>query len=315
MRSARRDQLVPPPVWTDDQLEADLRRAAEQFRSHRMEEPLEEYLEHFEKAQEVLEDLIESTVDFSLLGDQALAILTDPRLLDGFRYLAAPPISIDDLKTLADTNSLAEKTLRRDPGLVQRLVATVQAGMDRRRFPWFAEEREPTPAERDAAILATAALIATRRTETTRRTESKREQETRVRQAMLELGFEEQARPGGIGSVAQDLPPGHFTREVMVGSRKADIAVGLWDGRLMPIECKVSNSSTNSVKRINNDAAVKAVEWRREFGERRIVPCATLSGVYKLRNLTYAQERRLTIFWAHRLDDLTNWIEQTRSTP
>ena len=34
-----------------------------------------------------------------------------------------------------------------------------------------------------------------------------------------------------------------------------------------------------------------------------------LSGVYKLRNLSDAQERGLTIFWAHDLKSLTDWIE------
>ena len=44
----------------------------------------------------------------------------------------------------------------------------------------------------------------------------------------------------------------------MLGTRKADVLVGLHDRRLMPIEAKVSNSFTNSIKRLNNDAAVKA---------------------------------------------------------
>jgi hypothetical protein len=278
-----------------------------------MEEPLEEYLEYFEQAQGVMEDLIESTVDLSRLEDQGLAILTDPQLLDGFRYLAGLPISTADLQTLADTNSLAPSRLNRDADLVQRLIATIEAELDRRRFPWVTEGREPTPAEREAAILATAALMATRRTETARRHEGKKEQEAMVRDALLALGFAEVEIPGGeVGITDRDPQPGYFTREVTLGSRKADIVAGLWDRRILAIECKVSNSSVNSIKRINNDAAVKAVEWRREFGEERIVPSATLSGVYKLRNLTYAQERRLTIFWAHRLSDLTDWIESTK---
>lgn len=37
-----------------------------------------------------------------------------------------------------------------------------------------------------------------------------------------------------------------------------------------------------------------------------------LSGVYKLRNLEQAQDRGLTLYWAHRLSDLTEWIDQTR---
>ena len=80
----------------------------------------------------------------------------------------------------------------------------------------------------------------------------------------------------------------------------------------MPIECKVSNSATNSVKRLNNDAAVKAEIWRHDFGAEQVVPVAMLSGVYKLHNLEEAQNRGLTIHWAHRLPDLTDWIERAR---
>lgn len=80
----------------------------------------------------------------------------------------------------------------------------------------------------------------------------------------------------------------------------------------MPIECKVSNSSTNSVKRLNNDAAVKAEIWIKDFGGLQVVPVAVLSGVYKLHNLEEAQRRGLSIFWSHRLSDLVEWIETTR---
>ena len=80
----------------------------------------------------------------------------------------------------------------------------------------------------------------------------------------------------------------------------------------MPIECKVSNSYINSVKRLNNDAAVKAVTWKRDFGVRQVVPTAVLSGVYKLHNLQDAQERGLTLFWAHGLKPLTDWISSTK---
>jgi hypothetical protein len=92
---------------------------------------------------------------------------------------------------------------------------------------------------------------------------------------------------------------------------EADLVVRLWDERVMPIECKVSNSSINSVKRLNNDAAAKAEEWIKDFGQTQVVPVAVLSGVYKLHNLENAQSRGLTIYWAHRLDDLVDWIAAT----
>ena len=65
---------------------------------------------------------------------------------------------------------------------------------------------------------------------------------------------------------------GQFFGESMLGSRKADFVIGLWDDRILAVECKVSNSKVNSVKRIKNDAAVKARLWIQEFGDRLIRP-------------------------------------------
>lgn len=87
--------------------------------------------------------------------------------------------------------------------------------------------------------------------------------------------------------------------------------IRLHDTRLMPIECKVSNSGTNSIKRLNNDAAVKAEYWLKAFGAEQIVPAALLSGVFKLRNLEQSQRRGLALFWSHDLDKLGAFIEST----
>jgi len=74
----------------------------------------------------------------------------------------------------------------------------------------------------------------------------------------------------------------------------------------------VSNSAVNSVKRLNNDAAAKAESWVHDFGTKQTVPAAVLSGVYKLHNLMDAQRRGLTLFWAHDLDAMLAWIDQTK---
>ena len=106
---------------------------------------------------------------------------------------------------------------------------------------------------------------------------------------------------------------GHFTGECVVGeSRKADIVVRLWDGRVMPIECKVSNSQLNSIKRLTNDAAVKARVWIDDLGRNNVVPVAVLSGVFGLRHLIEAQERGLTLFWAHSLEELQSFVYRTK---
>lgn len=303
--------MIAPPIWSDDQLEIDRLSAIAAFSKERLEEPLEDYLEAFDVYQGYVEEVLETTIDLSDLDHTGLDVLSDARLLEAFRYLAGPPISEDDLKVLADARSLTKKNLETEPELVQRLIDVVRQVLDRRRFAWVVENREPTEAERSAAVLASAALMAASRTQTKRRTAGKNQQEEQVKEALRQLGFTE-VPTRKIPTISAAPGPGEFCGECLLGSRKGDIIVRLWDQRVMPIECKVSNSSTNSVKRLNNDAAVKATSWKTDFGLRQVVPSAVLSGVYKLHNLSDAQERGLTIFWAQDLKPLTDWIDQTK---
>lgn len=299
-----------PPRWSDEDLEADRQASIAKFREERLQEPLEQYLDTFDTYRGVVEDLLEATVDLTKLTPPDLDVLTNPALREALRYLAGPPISVDDLKVLAEA-SLAPNRLRNDPQMAQRVVETILLALDRRRFPWVAEEREPEPSERQAASLASASLMATQRLSTARRSESKEAQEDAVADALSEARFNEvPTRP--IATLGDAPAEGEFCRESLFGTRKADFVVGLWDGRKMPIECKVSNSSTNSVKRLNNDAAVKATVWLEEFGTAQTVPAAVIAGVFKAHNLKDAQQKGLTLFWAHRLDAMREWIDSSR---
>lgn len=303
--------LVSTPWWTEEQLVADRDRAVENFRRARMEEPLEAYIKAFEERQDAFETLLEATLDLTDVSNSALTILSTPRLLDAFRYVAGPPISLDDLKVVANTSSLSAKNLEANPELAQRVIETVMLGLDRRRFPWLADGRAPREEERRAAVLASAALIASQRVATDRRSDGKSEQEGMIEAVLIEAGFTK-AETRTVNTIQEGPGPGEFCRESMLGTRKADVLVGLHDRRLMPIEAKVSNSYTNSIKRLNNDAAVKAGIWLEQFGRLNVVPTAALSGVYKLKHLLAAQVRGLTLFWAHDLTELTQWIETTR---
>lgn len=304
--------LRPPPRWSEEELAAASELGAANFRQERLQEPLEDYLDAFDDFRGVVEELLEQTVDLTRLVDQAVEVLTDPNLREAVRYLAGPPISLDDLKVLADAKSLAPQRLRADPEGARQIIETVLLALDRRRFPWVREDREPTEAEREAAALASAALAATRRLETRRRTVAKTLQEDLVAEVLREAGLVEVPAPRVVRTLGAGPGPGEFCRETIFGERKADLLVGLWDGRRMPLECKVSNSSLNSIKRLNNDAAVKAEVWLSDFGRTQVVPGAVLAGVYKVAHLQAVQERGLAIWWAHDLGALTSWIESTR---
>ena len=73
--------------------------------------------------------------------------------------------------------------------LLPALLARLRVGLDRRRFPWIAENRELTEAERAAAVLASAALMATSRLGTARRNVGKEKQEALVEAALTDSGL------------------------------------------------------------------------------------------------------------------------------
>jgi XamI restriction endonuclease len=302
--------MVKPPRWTPEQLDAERSRSIEFFRRERMQEPLDQYLRVFDQYATAVEHVLTESSDLDNLDDAAIALLTDKSLLEAFRYLSGPPISADDLKTLAEA-ALSPGRLRSDPEMTRRVVEVVRFGLDRKRFPWIALHRKPTDVERSAAVLASAALMASSHVTASRRNEGKSAQESLVDRTLGAAGLTK-TQPRPIETLNQAPAPGQFCRETLLGTRKADFVIGLWDHRIMAIECKVSNSAVNSVKRLNNDAAAKAEAWLTDFGTAQIVPCAMLGGVYKLHNLVDAQTRGLTLFWAHELDELTRWIASTR---
>lgn len=301
---------LSPPRWSSDQLEAGRLKAIELFREQRMAEPLEDYLEHFEEVQSTVEDLLEETADLSRLQHKAVRLLSNEYLQEAVRYLAGPPISEADLEVVADAK-LTPSALLADDQMAKRVIETVLLGLDRQRFPWVAEDREPTETEKAVAIISTAALVAARRVLTARANKAKREQEQIVKDTLKAAGFTEVA-PRAIETLHSAPVAGEFCGESNFGTRKADIVIRLWDYRVMALECKVSNSSTNSVKRLNNDAAVKAGVWINEFGTAQTVPAAMLAGVFKRLNLEQAQRRGVTIWWSHDLDQMLSWIERTR---
>ena len=301
-----------PPQWSDERLEADRRRAIQEFRNERIGESLGVYADSFERYRDAVENLLETTVDLTTLADQATTVLLDPDLLYAARYLAGPPISVDDITILADA-SLSAMQIKRDPASAQRIIETILLGLDRERFPWLAENREATESERKTAVIASAALIASQRVRTSRANDSPARQQGLVRDVLKAAKFDEDNRKE-IPNLSVAPALGHFCGESILGTRKADVVVRLWDGRVLAAECKVSNSQVNSIKRLTNDAAVKARIWRDDFGSANVVPCAVLAGVFGLRHLKESQERGLALFWSHSIDELMTFIEETRDT-
>lgn len=302
---------VQAPRWNDDELEVDRLTSIGVFRDLRMREPVEAYQREFESGRAGISRLLAMTGDLTALSDYAVEVLTDATLKVAVRYLTAPPISEDDLEVLAEGAALSESRLRADPEMAKRVLEVIVPIVDYKRFPWVPESRKPSSNERDIAIIATASMIAQRAVMTARANLAKTLQEGAVRTRLLELQMLEVDRRR-IDNMSHAPDPGCFCSESLVVGRKADLVVRLHDGRLLPIECKVSNSYVNSVKRLNNDAAVKSLHWRNQLGPANVIPAAVLSGVYNIGNLRSAQDDgHLTIFWAHDLEPLASFIVTT----
>jgi len=291
-----RPGFVTPRVWTDEQLGADRRRSIENFIAEWSARGTEQYRRVLTENIRLAADLLEATDDLLRFSSgQALADV--PSRTNIARYLSGPPISSDDLDTLADQSVAKRKRLPRD--LAQKAASLIAAAIDRDRFQWLFDDppRRPTVEERQAAIRWTAGLRAVQNVQTSNRSESSKRQEKAVEDVLLSLGF---AKVGSRPiSIISELDTSTFCRETTVVGTKCDLPVRLADGRLLLIECKVSNSSTNSVKRLSRECGNKAGEWRRQFGEQAIT-AAVLAGVFKLNNLRDAQHNnRIAIFWEH----------------
>lgn len=297
-----------PSRWTERQFAADAKISAAAFRTERLA-PTEAWKRHFTKSQERFTALFQQLGDLipGNISDAALASAYKEKLGDALRYLSGPPISNDDLKVLAKMPKFIPNKLNTSRAELRKIFAVIKRTIDPYRFPWIIEQRAPTRSEKSAAILASSVLLAAQRISTARRGDGKSAQETAVKAYLSSLRYEEGPR-AKISTLVEGPKKGEFCGESMLGNRKADVILRLNDTRLMPIECKVSNSATNSVKRLNNDAAAKAGDWLKTFGTNQVVPTAVISGVFKVSNLMQAQDMGLTIFWGHDLPKLGRFL-------
>ena len=299
--------------WQAAEVAADVAAPRDEFRSRRLGEPLARYLAAFDAAQTVQTELISGLEGALALDPSGVALLARLWATDAgrtaYRYLAAPPISEDDLETLAEAR-LAPSSARPESPALARLSDVMRTTLDPRRFPWVALARPPTPAELSAAILASTTLAATQRVHTLRRGDEKSMVEGSVRGLLIGMGWQAAAhRPArGVQNLINDAPPlRSFLTQVNLGADNADVLVRLDDGRLLAIECKGSNSEINSRKRLNKEAAQNARAWLSGFGG-QVVPAVALQGVFKDRYVVEAQDTPLLIFWGHRLDDMCDFI-------
>ncbi|WP_372922782.1 XamI family restriction endonuclease [Roseovarius sp.] len=278
-----------------------------------MKEPRDRYLAHISERQAAIQRLFKTLSGVDPQNpdvDVVREILLDSALLDALRYVAGPPVSEDDLNVLVtrSTARITKTRLKAEDGLVQSVLQLICNMSDPIRFPWIDDRRTPAPYELKHAIRATAALHATQTLQTERRGYG-RAVEKVLKDRLLDLGYKQIKGP----NKNQITSPSHwpaaktFYGECVVYGRKADILIGLADGRIVAVEAKDSASALNSIKRVLNDTAAKARHWGTKAGE-EIVPVALLSGVFGIESLKSAQASGLYLVWTHELDSFVAWL-------
>lgn len=303
-----------PPVWDDAALAAHAQAALEEFVERRLGESAARYAEHLQARRHAIKRLVRRLnpvdVEDPDLG-VVRAILLDEDLQGALRYVAGPPISFDDLGVLVTrgTGRLSKTKIKTDDALAAEVLRLICRIADPGRFPWIRENRPPRRYELKQAIRATAALHAAQTMQTERRGYGKLV-EGKLQDRLVAMRYRRVPSPNGgkINLPAHMPQAGTFYGECTVQGRRADLLIGLPDGRSVGVEAKDSSSVVNSVKRVLNDTAAKARHWRSKFGE-TLVPVALLSGVFGQENLRAAQSSGLFLVWAHDLGSFTDWLQ------
>jgi XamI restriction endonuclease len=299
---------MPPkyPYWSDAELERIRRRAREIYVEHYKTETRRGFAEIEQECVDEVVDLLRQTDCLRSFGKDPGFFDKHPELLRPARFITSPAISNDTLKIV---------------GQEEGHVATILSFVDRERFPWLGARRKAKVGdpEVDAAVRLTAKLMAEQRRATSARTTSSQAQEEKVRAALEKARLKyvepeiirERLRKLGDDpkegltrtNYQEALRRAEFTREIAVAGTKCDVPTRLKSGDLLPIECKVSNTEVNSVKRLNRETGGKHQRWRNAFGA-DVHTGAVLSGVFKLRNLKDAQRDGILIFFEHDLGAL-----------
>lgn len=303
-----------PTIWTAADLAAHVTAAIEEFVDRRLGESSDRFPEHVKLRRKGMIQLLRHLRDIDRASpDPALVqkMLMKKDVYDSLRYLAGPPISSDDLGVLVTRGAtrITKTVIKNDAGLAVDIFKMILQLIDHGRFPWIADARSPRIREVKTAIRATASLHASQTMQTERRGYGKAVEGLLVTD-LMKLGYTKAAtaNKGSLTVPAHFPKPTTFYGECRLHGRRADLVIGLHDGRIVAVESKDSSSVVNSVKRVLNDTAAKARMWHSKMGDVAI-PVALLSGVFGLENLIEAQKQGLFLVWSHNLGDFTNWLK------
>ncbi|MCC6756066.1 MAG: XamI family restriction endonuclease [Solirubrobacterales bacterium] len=245
----------------------------------------------------------------SNLHNLAEALAADASHLTALRFLMAPPMSQDRF-------ALVEPRYRKQENSGGPLSSETARALADRFEEWADSSRVAALRSDDnvshrLAVEVTASLIAAQSVQTLSRTRLAGGQEVAIEERLLSRGWvKESART--IDGLAR-LPPRSFMRKTKMITadgtvQEVDIACGLKGGRILAMECKVSNDQTNSIKRVN-DVVKKAGAWQKHWGN-FVATAAMLQGVFAKNEPIRLLQANILVFWSHDLDGFISWLEE-----
>lgn len=244
-------------------------------------------------------------------GELTATIASSGGITELLRQLTAPPLSQDQFALLCPEYSKnAEKKARPvSPEKAQAVAAAFRRWLDPRILEGVAADRVIDVAAGPLYILAR------QKFETDRRIQAARAQEQGVIELLDELGFERTSsreidQPWTVGE-RRYMHKTTF-RGAAKSTAEVDIAVGMSSGRLLAIECKVSNDATNSIKRVN-DVLKKREAWEQGYG-RVLTTGAVLSGVIAGKDVARLSASGVYVFFSHDLESLRHFLAREERT-
>lgn len=295
--------FASPRLWSDDELRSQRSRAEALFTAHRREEGPRTFERMYLSLRPRVERVFDASDDMRNLT--GALFVEDPSAWQACRYVCGPPISQEDLWTLVGSSKFRAVPAR----LAEETAEAIRVVIDPVRFPWVEQGRPANDNERQAAILATSVLWAAQQLGTERRGEASTRQEALTASALADAGLTLDPLRTPI-QFLDDLARGSYSRERRVAGAKCDVPARLPDGRLLALECKVSNGPKNGWKRVNREVGGKAEAWRGHFGSQSLTG-VVLAGVFDLSCLRSAQQAGVSLFWEHDLEPLRMFVLDT----
>jgi hypothetical protein len=135
------------PKWTPEMIAMDSVLSRAEFRRRRFGEPMDKYLQAFDSLELANKNLIRNLPELfkkPVDPEYISKLLADENMKIALRYLGAPPVSEDDLKTLVG-GTLAWTLVRDNQEMATSICEVIVQILDPKRFPWVAQGRLPKP--------------------------------------------------------------------------------------------------------------------------------------------------------------------------